>query len=389
MIDFDKAVERRGTTSIKYNFQGGFGQKDGLLPFWIADTDFPTVPEVVTALKERCDHGVFGYANPLPRTFEAIQGWWERRFGWKPETSSMFLSCGVVTGIYFALEALVPKGGKVLAFTPVYDPFFAAIRNSGHTLVECPLNYEDDYYTIDYEWFEEELKHGVEAVTFCNPHNPVGRVWTEEELKRVVDLCVKYHVYLLSDEIHSDYGLVRPYTPVGKFTEIHDKLVIFTAPSKSFNLSGLVSACIMCPNQEVKEKVYYEFDSRWMFGPSDLAFTAMDAAYTYGDQWMDECCEYLRGNVALVNQYVKEHMPKFRVTKHEGTFLMWINMMAAGLSSGDITQILAKEYGIALGDGSHYGSQCDGFMRFNIGCTRDTLLKGLEAMERFYCDHVK
>ena len=154
--------------------------------------------EVVTALKERCDHGVFGYANPLPRTFEAIQGWWERRFGWKPETSSRFLSCGVVTGIYFALEALVPKGGKVLAFTPVYDPFFAAIRNSGHTLVECPLNYEDDYYTIDYERFEAELKHGVEAVTFCNPHNPVGRVWTEEELKRVVDLCVKYHVYLLS-----------------------------------------------------------------------------------------------------------------------------------------------------------------------------------------------
>lgn len=388
MYDFDQFVDRRGTTSIKWNFQNSFGQQDGLLPFWIADTDFPTVPAVLDALRKRLAHPVLGYADPLPSTFQAIQGWWERRHGWKPETDWMFMTCGVVTAIYFALEALVEKGGKVLTFTPVYDPFFAAIQNSGHTLVDCPLHHENDYYTIDFARFEEELKNGVRAVVLCNPHNPVGRVWTEEELAQLANLCVKYDVWLLSDEIHADYGLTRPYVPMGKFTQVHDKLVIFTAISKSFNLAGLVSGCMMIPNADVREKVCYEFNSRWMFGPSDLAFTAMEAAYNHGDEWMDDVCEYLRGNMELVCSFVAEKMPKVRVTRHEGTFLMWLDMTCAGIPSSEITRILAKEYGLALGDGSHYGKQAEGFMRLNIGCTRATLQQGLEGLERFYRDYV-
>ena len=388
-FDFDQFIDRRGTTSIKWNFQEGFGQKDGLLPFWIADTDFATVPEVVEALKKRCEHPVFGYSDPLPSTYEAIQGWWQRRHGWRPETEWMFMTCGVVTGIYFALQALVEKGDKVLTFTPVYDPFFKAIENSGHTLVACPLHHEDDYYTIDWDLFENELKNGVKAIVFCNPHNPVGRVWTKEELSRFVDLCAQYKVWVLSDEVHADYGLTRDYTPMGVFEKIHDHLVIYTAISKTFNLAGLVSACIMVPNKEVREKVRYEFDSRWMFGPTDFAFTAMEAGYNHGDEWMDAVCEYLRGNVAFVNSYVSEHMPKIHVTRHEGTFLMWLDMRCAGISSSEMTSILAKDYGIALGDGSHYGKEADGFMRLNIGCTRAVLLQGLQAMEKFYQSYVK
>ncbi|MCI6067557.1 MAG: pyridoxal phosphate-dependent aminotransferase [Galactobacillus timonensis] len=388
-FDFDQFIDRRGTTSIKWNFQEGFGQKDGLLPFWIADTDFATVPEVVEALKKRCEHPVFGYSDPLPSTYEAIQGWWQRRHGWRPDTEWMFMTCGVVTGIYFALQALVEKGDKVLTFTPVYDPFFKAIENSGHTLVACPLHHEDDYYTIDWDLFENELKNGVKAIVFCNPHNPVGRVWTKEELSRFVDLCAQYKVWVLSDEVHADYGLTRDYTPMGVFEKIHDHLVIYTAISKTFNLAGLVSACIMVPNKEVREKVRYEFDSRWMFGPTDFAFTAMEAGYNHGDEWMDAVCEYLRGNVAFVNSYVSEHMPKIHVTRHEGTFLMWLDMRCAGISSSEMTSILAKDYGIALGDGSHYGKEADGFMRLNIGCTRAVLLQGLQAIEKFYQSYVK
>ena len=388
-FDFDQFIDRRGTTSIKWNFQEGFGQKDGLLPFWIADTDFATVPEVVEALKKRCEHPVFGYSDPLPSTYEAIQGWWQRRHGWRPETEWMFMTCGVVTGIYFALQALVEKGDKVLTFTPVYDPFFKAIENSGHTLVACPLHHEDDYYTIDWDLFENELKNGVKAIVFCNPHNPVGRVWTKEELSRFVDLCAQYKGWVLSDEVHADYGLTRDYTPMGVFEKIHDHLVIYTAISKTFNLAGLVSACIMVPNKEVREKVRYEFDSRWMFGPTDFAFTAMEAGYNHGDEWMDAVCEYLRGNVAFVNSYVSEHMPKIHVTRHKGTFLMWLDMRCAGISSSEMTSILAKDYGIALGDGSHYGKEADGFMRLNIGCTRAVLLQGLQAIEKFYQSYVK
>ncbi|MBO5460805.1 MAG: aminotransferase class I/II-fold pyridoxal phosphate-dependent enzyme, partial [Ruminococcus sp.] len=286
LYNFDKVIDRKGTSSIKWNVQYDFGQKDGLLPFWIADTDFASEPKILEALQKRCDHPVIGYADPWDGVYESIQGWWDRRHGWKPETDWMYISSGVVTGIYFTLKLLVSDGGKVLVFTPVYDPFFAAIENSGHTLVDCPLDLDENYYSINFERFEEELKNGVEAVIFCNPHNPIGRVWTEGEMKRVVDLCVKYDVYLLSDEIHADFGFTRSYTTAGKFPEIYDKLVIYTAISKSFNMAGMVSSCMIIPNKELKKKIVADYDSRWMFGPSDLAFTAIEAAYTHGDAWM-------------------------------------------------------------------------------------------------------
>lgn len=389
MFDFDKPIDRRGTTSIKWNCLDGFAPNEDMLPYWIADTDFATVPEVVDALKKRLEHPVFGYADPKPSTFEAIQGWWERRYGWKPETEWMFVTCGVVTGIYFAIQALTEPGAKVLTLTPVYDPFFAAVRNSGRTLVTCPLEHKDNYYTIDWALLERELQNGVKAMIFCNPHNPVGRVWSEEELSRVADLCAKYDVWLLSDEIHADYGLTKKYTPMGKFTQIHDKLVVYTAISKSFNLAGLVSACIIVPNEEVRRKVRYEFDSRWMFGPTDLAFTAMEAAYTHGDAWMDAVCDYLKGNVELVNRFMAERMPKIGVTKNEGTFLMWLDMTCTGKTSDELTDILSGEFGVALGNGHHYGEQADGFMRLNIGCARSVLEQGLERMEQFYKKYVK
>lgn len=389
MYDFDKVVDRRGTSSIKWNVQYDFGQKDGLLPFWIADTDFASEPKILEAIQKRCDHPVIGYADPWDSVYEAIQGWWDRRHGWKPETDWLYISTGVVTGIYYTLNVVVPKGGKVLVFTPVYDPFFAAIQNSDHTMVDCPLDLEDGYYSINFERFEEELKHGVEAVVFCNPHNPVGRVWTAEEIEKVVNLCVKYGVYLLSDEIHADFGITRPYTTVGKYPEIYDKLVIYTAISKSFNMAGMTSSCMIIPNIELKKKIVSDYDSRWMFGPCDLAFTAIEAAYTHGDAWMDAQIAYLDESVKVVTEFVKRRMPKVVVTRHEGTFLMWLDMRCFGLTSAEITEILAKEYGIALGDGSHYGKQADGFMRFNIGCSRQILMQGLELMAKMYEKYVK
>ncbi len=389
MFDFDTPIDRRGTTSIKWNCLGGFAPHDDMLPYWIADTDFATVPEVIEALKKRLEHPVIGYSDPTPATFAAIQGWWERRHSWKPETDWMFITCGVVTGIYFAIQALTAPGEKVLTLTPVYDPFFAAVENSGRTLVTCPMVHEDNCYSIDWDLLEKEFQNGVKAIVFCNPHNPVGRVWTAQELERVADLCVKYDVWLLSDEIHADYGLTRNYTPMGRFEKAHHKLVVYTAISKSFNLAGMVSACIMVPDPQVREKVRGEFDSRWMFGPTDLAFTAIEAAYNHGDAWMDKMCEYLRGNVELVNSYIAQHMPRIGVTRHEGTFLMWLDMTCAGKSSDQLTEILSGQYGIALGNGHHYGKEADGFMRLNIGCARSVLQQGLERMERFYKDYVK
>lgn len=389
MYDFDKVVDRRGTSSIKWNVQYDFGQKDGLLPFWIADTDFAAEPKILEAMKKRLDHPIIGYADPWDSVYTAIQGWWDRRHGWKPKTDWLYISSGVVTSIYFNLKMLIPEGEKVLVFSPVYDPFFAAIQNSGHELVECAMDHEDNYYTINYERFEEELKNGVKAVIMCNPHNPVGRVWSEAELEKLVNLCVKYDVYLLSDEVHCDYAYARKYTPMGKFEQIYDKLIVYTAISKSFNMAGMVSSCLMIPNVELKKKVIADFESRWMFGPCDLAFNAMEAAYTYGDEWMNEAAAYVKANAEYATEFIKERMPKVQVTKQEGTFLMWLDMNCYGLTSTEITEILAKEYGIALGDGSHYGKGSEGFMRFNIGCARETLKQGLEQMANMYEKYVK
>lgn len=384
MYDFDRPVDRRGTTSIKWNKQYSFGQKDGLLPFWIADTDFASVPEILEAVKARCDHPLIGYSEPLDSVYTAIQGWWERRHQWKPETEWMLLSYGVVTGIYFTLNAILPKDEKVLVFTPVYDPFFAAVKNSGHTLVDCPLDLHEGCYTIDFERFENELKNGVKAVVLCNPHNPIGRVWTYEEMERIAALCVQYDVYLLSDEIHADFGITRPYTTAGRFPSVYKKLVVYTAISKTFNMAGLGSSCMIIPDPELKQKISDSYDACWMFGPSDLAFTAMEAAYTYGDKWVDEQLIYLKENAETVCRFAAERMPGVKVTNHEGTFLMWLDMTCLGLSSGEITRILAQEYKVALGDGSHYGAQAEGFMRLNIGCTRALLLEGLEKIAEMY-----
>ncbi len=389
MYDFDKVVDRRGTSSIKWNVQYDYGQKDGLLPFWIADMDFAAEPKILEAMKKRLDHPIIGYADPWDSVYTAIQGWWDRRHGWKPETDWLYISSGVVTSIYFNLKMLIPEGEKVLVFSPVYDPFFAAIQNSGHELVECAMDHEDNYYTINYERFEEELKNGVKAVIMCNPHNPVGRVWSEAELEKLVNLCVKYDVYLLSDEVHCDYAYARKYTPMGKFEQIYDKLIVYSAISKSFNMAGMVSSCLMIPNVELKKKVIADFESRWMFGPCDLAFNAMEAAYTYGDEWMNEAAAYVKSNAEYATEFIKERMPKVQVTKQEGTFLMWLDMNCYGLTSTEITEILAKEYGIALGDGSHYGKGSEGFMRFNIGCARETLKQGLEQMANMYEKYVK
>lgn len=389
MYNFDKVVNRKGTSSIKWNGQTPDFGREGLLPFWIADTDFASEPKILDAMQRRLDHPIIGYADPWPEVFQSVAGWWERRHSWKVNPDWIYIGCGVVTTLYFNLKLLIPEGEKVLTFSPVYDPFFAAIENSGHKLVECPMDYQDDYYTINYEKFEEELRNGVKAIVLCNPHNPVGRVWTEEELGKIAKLCKKYEVFVFSDEVHADYALTIPYTTMGRFEEIHDRLIVYTAISKSFNMAGMVSSNLIIPNAELKKKVVSDFESRWMFGPCDLAFNAIEAAYTYGDQWMDEAAAYVKRNAEIAADFIAEKMPEVRVTKHEGTFLMWLNMNCLNMTSTEITKVLADEFGIALGDGSHYGMGSEGFMRFNIGCAKETLMQGLEKMAEMYQKYMR
>lgn len=387
MYDFDTFVDRRGTHCCKWDVQYDFGQKDGLLPFWIADTDFATEPKIIEAMMERLKHPCMGYAEPWGEMYEAVAGWWERRHNWRPDTEWMFAAGGVVTTLCLNMMDLMPDGGKILVFTPVYDSFFPAIKNSYHEIVHCELDNNDGYYTINWEKFENELKKGIQGVIFCNPHNPVGRVWTEGEVKKVCELCAKYDVYLFSDEVHADFHRYHDYTPAGKFECIHKKLIVYTAISKSFNMAGMGISVLFIPDKNLREFVVGKFFGRYQFNPTELAMIATQAAYTYADTWMDEANDYVNKNAEYVEKFLKERMPMVTTSKHEGTFLLWLDTHCFGLTSDKISEILAKEYGIAVASGSHYLGE--GFMRLNIGCARSTLEKGMEKMAEMYAKYMK
>jgi len=387
MYDFDQIQNRVGTGSVKWDKQGSFGVESGLLPFWIADTDFSSLPEILEAVKNRCNHPLIGYSDYDDSCLKAIQGWYSRRHNLNVPLSYLLPAGGVVTSLRFSIQALTEPGDKILAFSPVYDPFFAIIRNTGRILADSRMKYENQRYTIDWKDAEMHLKSGVKAVIFCNPHNPVGRVWSREELKQLVYLCKKFNVYLLSDEIHGDITLYENrYTSMGVFSEIHNKLIVYTAISKTFNMAGLISSCMIIPDQELKDTVEEALASAWIFGPTALAFPAIEAAYTYGDKWVDEQNRYLAGNADMVMKFIDSEMPEVGYVKPEGTFLMWLDFRCLGLTSEKITGILAEKYKLALGDGSHYGEQADGFMRLNIGTSRGTLNMGLLKLKEFYDD---
>ena len=389
MYNFDKFVDRRGTACVKWDVRDlfGVGPDADLTPMWIADMDFAVVPEIQTALKERCDHPTFGYNTPTPGCIPALCSGYERRHNWKFTPDQVLNGIGVVTMIRFTLEALTAPGDKVAVFSPVYDPFFAQVRNSGRTLVDLPMKEQDGHYSVDLAAFEQALKDGVKAVIFCNPHNPIGKVWTKDEVETIGGLCAKYGAYMLSDEVHGDMVMDgNHYNPMGLVDAIQDKLVVYTAISKTFNLAGLHQSAIIIPNAEVRAKVDAMLKGAWIMGPNLMAFTAMEAAYTYGDKWVDEVVAYISDNVRYVQQQVRDFMPKVKLAHHEGTFLMWLDLRCLGMSSDELTVTLGREYGIGLGNGAHYGKQCDGFMRMNIACPRSTLEKGVAALKKCYLE---
>lgn len=389
MYNFDKFVDRRGTACVKWDVRDlfGVGPDADLTPMWIADMDFAVVPEIQTALKERCDHPTFGYNTPTPGCIPALCSWYERRHNWKFTPDQVLNGIGVVTMIRFTLEALTAPGDQVAVFSPVYDPFFAQVRNSGRTLVDLPMKEQNGHYSVDLAAFEQALKDGVRAVIFCNPHNPIGKVWTKDEVETIGGLCAKYGAYMLSDEVHGDMVMDgNHYNPMGLVDAIQDKLVVYTAISKTFNLAGLHQSAIIIPNAEVRAKVDAMLKGAWIMGPNLMAFNAMEAAYTYGDKWVDEVVAYISDNVRYVQQQVRDFMPKVKLSHHEGTFLMWLDLRCLGMSSDELTVTLGREYGIGLGNGAHYGKQCDGFMRMNIACPRSTLEKGVAALKKCYLE---
>lgn len=384
MFDFDRIIERRGTDCIKYDgVQQEMGCAD-VLPMWVADMDFETASAIKEAVLECGNRGVYGYTFRSEDGKEAFCEWVERRHGWKVETTWLSFSPGVVTALALSVRAFTELGDKILILTPVYPPFFSVVKDNGRDLVSSPLYKENGHYMIDWENLENGLKDGVKMMILCNSHNPVGREWTKAELKKVGDLCCKYGVLILSDEIHADLTLpgYRHTVMASISPEIAERTLTAMAPSKTFNIAGMMNSVVVASNPQLLERYNKELLALHLDSGNIFGHVALKAAYRYGDSWLDEMLQYINGNIDLVEAYLCSELPEVQMCRPEGSFLLWLDFNKTGLTHEECGRRLLYDGKIALNDGLTFGEEGRGFRRMNIGCPRSVVQQGLERIRQ-------
>lgn len=381
-LDFDKIVERRGTGSLKYDFAAKWGMPEDVLPLWVADMDFETSSYVVDALAQRLQHGIFGYTESGEGYFEAVKDWMMRRHSWKVQEDWLVKTPGVVFALAMAVKAYTEPGDGVLIQQPVYYPFSQVIRENGRKVVNNPLYLGDDNrYHIDFEDFERKLvEEKIKLFILCSPHNPVGRVWTGEELCHLGDLCVRHHVIVISDEIHADFVFQGKHQVFANLKKEYEPIsVICTAPSKTFNLAGLVLSNIFIPDEELRRKFCGQMDGAGTSQIGTMGIIACEAAYGKGEEWYQAMLRYVKGNIDYISQYAKEKLPGVRMVEHEGTYLVWLDFRETGLDEKTLEYKIVHEAKLWLDGGTMFGEEGSGFQRINAACPRKMLV---EAMER-------
>ncbi len=383
MYSFNEAADRKGTACIKWDFQAlDYKGRTGLLPFSIADADYRVYQPILDALKARIDRGVIGYTDLEESYFSAVAGWCERRHDWKIRPEWIVPTGGIVPAMCNAIEALTSPGAGVIVQPPVYDPFYSVVKAAGRTLLYNDLILNADGYRMDYDGLRKLVEGGAEMLLLCSPHNPVCRVWTREELQKVVDICRGHDILIVCDEIHWDLVLGgRRHVTLGLFEELHDRLIVCTSCSKTFNIAGLETSNLIIPGKEVREKYQAYLYERYLFVPNTLGLESVKAAYETGDEWVDQEQAFLTENAQEVCTYMEKYLPRVKVAKPEGTYLLWFDMTDYRLSSEELIDRIADE-GAGLNSGAHYGEQYDGFVRMNIACPRDQLLAGLDCIRR-------
>lgn len=380
--DFDKITQRRGTNSYKWD---STDDKE-VLPMWVADMDFPTAPCIINALKKRVEHGIFGYTRVPEEYYDAVISWFSRRHHWKPRREWFIYTSGVVPALSAVIKALTNVGDKVLTLTPVYNCFFSSIRNNGCELDSCALRYEDNTFSIDYEDLERRAADPkTTLMLLCNPHNPSGRVWTREELRRIGDICIKNNVVVVADEIHCE--LVHPgftYTPFASVSEEFQKhSVTCVAPSKAFNIAGLQIANIIVENDKWRQRIDKAININEVCDVNPFGVIATIAAYNEGEEWLNQLLQYIHGNYLFFKDYCEEHLPQLPVAPLEGTYLAWIDCRSLGIPSEELEEELMKEAKLWLNAGSMYGKEGEGFMRWNLACPRQLVKEGMERFSQF------
>jgi cystathionine beta-lyase len=400
--DFEAEVSRRDSNSVKWEFIQSdedllrweqtdrcFG-KDRVLPMWVADMDFTSPKPVVDALISRAQHGIYGYTAPTRDFYMSVVRRMHKRHGWVIAPEWICITPGVVPALNMLVRAFATTGDRVLVQPPVYYPFYGAVENNGVELALNPLVYENGRYRMDLADLEAKCRDPkVKLAILCSPHNPVGRVWTREELVRFGEICAENHILVVSDEIHADLTYKgHVFTPFATISEAFGlNSVICTAPSKTFNLAGLQTSCIVIQDAELRSRFERVLQSNGLFGIGAFGVVALQAAYDHGEEWLDQLLDYLEGNLAYLEHYVAEHIPQLSVVRPEGTYLVWLDCRALRLDKWELKRLMLEDAGVYLDEGFIFGPEGEGFERINIACPRSILVEALDRIGRAVARH--
>ncbi len=383
-LNFDEYIERRHTDSLKYDFAARRGLPEDVLPLWVADMDFRTSSYVEDAVIERTRHGIFGYTETGEEYFRSVAGWMKRRHDWDVEYSWLVKTPGVVFALAMAVKGFTDEGDGVLIQQPVYYPFSEVIEDNNRVIVSNDLVLGDDNrYHIDFEDFEKKIvDNKIKLFFLCNPQNPTGRVFTREELEKLGDICVKYGVIVVSDEIHNDFAFFGEHTVFTKVKkEFEDISIVCTSVSKTFNLASMLISNIFIPNARIRHVFKKQYAAAGMSQLSALGITATSVAYDKGDEWYEKMIDYVKANILFVKDYVKKNIPGVSVIDGEGTYLMWLDFRGTGLSGTEIDRKIIYEAKLWLDSGKIFGKTGTGFQRINVAVPRSTVTECLERIK--------
>ena len=386
-INFDEIIDRRNTSCLKHDFAVERGYPADILPFWVADMDFRAPAPVIDALKARAEHGIFGYTQVKDDYFAVLQNWFRTRHDWTVERRELILTPGVVFAIATAIRAFTIKGDAVLIQQPVYYPFANMIRQNERVIVDNPLRLIEGRYEIDFADFEQKIiEHRVKLFILCSPHNPVGRVWTRAELEQIAAVCLRHNVIVVADEIHEEF--VRPgfrHVPFASLSEEAAAITVTcTSPSKTFNLAGLQISNIFIRNTQLRRRFKEELGRTGYDEPNTLGLTGAKAAYEHGAEWLTQLLAYIEENHARTKSFLAAHLPKVQIIEPEGTYLLWLDFRAYGLSDEALNEKIIREAHLWLDDGPIFGAGGSGFQRINIACPWATLETGLKNLAKAF-----
>ena len=377
--NFDEQVNRRNTNSYKWNIA------ENELPMWVADMDFKAAPEIIQALESKVAESVYGYQTIPDEWYLAYQNWWKNRHQLEFDKDDLIFCTGVVPAISSTVRKLTTPAEKVVILTPVYNIFFNCIYNNGRNVLESPLKYENGQYDIDFDDLEHKLSDPqTTLLIFCNPHNPVGKIWDKATLARVGELCEKYHVTVLSDEIHCD--LTDPgkdYVPYASVSETCRNHSITTiAPTKTFNIAGIQTAAVMIPNPVLRHKIWRALNTDEVAEPNIFAVPAAIAAFNHGAAWLDELRQYIYNNKKYIQEFVRTNLPKLKLIPSEATYLLWFDCSAYSDNSSELCDQIRAKTGLFVSKGKVYGGNGNHFFRMNIACPRDNVVDGMNRLKR-------